>query len=176
MLALWAAADRARLAAQAGTPAASPVYATDIQPILEQHCYECHGPNKSKGSLRLDIRARAFKGGVNGPAIVAGDSEHSLLVRRLLGLDGEDRMPLDKDPLPAARSRASAVDSGGRRVAGASARRPRPKRPPTPRTALGLSTARSPCAAGSPARGLGAHADRPLHPRAAGERRAQSVA
>ncbi len=93
--------DRARLAAQPADAAAPPVYATDIQPILEQHCYECHGPNKSKGSLRLDIRARALKGGVNGPAIVAGDAEHSLLLRRLQGLDGEDQMPLKKDPLPA---------------------------------------------------------------------------
>ena len=100
-LAVWAVAERARVAAQAGTPAPAPVYAADIQPILEQHCYECHGPNKSKGSLRLDLRARAFKGGVNGPAIVAGDAEHSLLLRRLQGLDGEDQMPLKKDPLPA---------------------------------------------------------------------------
>ena len=100
-VALWAVAERARVAAQAGLPTPAPAYATDIQPILEQHCYECHGPNKSKGSLRLDVRARAFKGGVNGPAIVAGDAEHSLLLRRLQGLDGEDQMPLKKDPLPA---------------------------------------------------------------------------
>ena len=41
-----------------------------------------------------------FTGGDQRPAIVAGDSENSVLVRRLPGLDGEDRMPLDKDPLP----------------------------------------------------------------------------
>ena len=37
---------------------------------------------------------------MSGPAIAVGDSENSVLVRRLRGLDGEDRMPLDKDPLP----------------------------------------------------------------------------
>ena len=77
-----------------------PDFGRDITPILERHCYECHGPTKAKGSLRLDIRDRAFRGGTTGPAILPGNSEQSLLVRRLLGLDGEDRMPLDKDPLP----------------------------------------------------------------------------
>ena len=31
-----------------------------------------------------------MKGGMTGPAVVAGNSEQSLLVRRLLGLDDED--------------------------------------------------------------------------------------
>ena len=43
-----------------------------------------------------------MKGGETGPAIVAGNSEESLLVRRMLGLDGDDRMPKDGDPLPSA--------------------------------------------------------------------------
>ena len=72
----------------------------DIRPIFEQHCYECHGPKKSRGRLRLDSPAAGLKGGVSGPALIAGDADSSLLVRRVLGLDGEDRMPLDKDPLP----------------------------------------------------------------------------
>ena len=74
-------------------------FAREIQPIFEQHCYECHGPKKSRGRLRLDVRRRVLDGGMSGPAVVPGDSEHSLLVRRVLGLDGEDRMPLEKDPL-----------------------------------------------------------------------------
>jgi len=75
-------------------------FSRDIQPILETHCYECHGPRKAKGQLRLDRKASVFSGGTSGPAIAPGDSENSVLVRRLLGLDGEDRMPFDKDPLP----------------------------------------------------------------------------
>ncbi len=76
-------------------------FTRDIRPILEQHCYECHSARKTKGSLRLDIRDRALAGGMTGPLLVPRDSEQSLLVRRLLGLDHEDRMPLDEDPLPA---------------------------------------------------------------------------
>jgi hypothetical protein len=84
----------------ASASAASPVdFVRDVQPILEQHCYECHGPSKARGSLRLHTRAGALKGGISGPIIQPGNSDASLIVRRLLGLDGDDRMPLDKDPL-----------------------------------------------------------------------------
>src|SRR5690606_22450778 len=75
-------------------------FARDILPVLEAQCYECHGPQKARGRLRLNSRGAALKGGMTGPAIVPGDSEQSLLLRRVLGLDGEDRMPLDADPLP----------------------------------------------------------------------------
>ena len=79
---------------------ASVDFARDIRPILEANCFECHGPKKSRGRLRLDLKAAAFKGGNTGPAVIAHDSDESLMVRRVLGLDGEDRMPLDEDPLP----------------------------------------------------------------------------
>ncbi|HKH68470.1 MAG TPA: DUF1549 domain-containing protein, partial [Reyranella sp.] len=81
-------------------PAAAPIdFATDIQPIFDAQCYECHGTKKARGQLRLDRKASVFTGGMSGPAVAPGDSENSVLVRRLLGLDGEDRMPLDKDPM-----------------------------------------------------------------------------
>jgi hypothetical protein len=83
-------------------PAPAVDFARDIQPIFESRCYECHGPKKARGSLRLDDPAEIREGGMSGPAVTAGDSEQSVLVRRLLGLDGEDRMPLDEDPLPEA--------------------------------------------------------------------------
>ena len=94
----------ASLSAQsAQPPAAGQVdFTHDIQPILQSQCYECHGAKKTKNGLRLDRRTSALKGGDTGPAIEPGNSEHSLIVRRLLGLDGEDQMPKDKDPLAAA--------------------------------------------------------------------------
>jgi hypothetical protein len=87
-------------AAPAPPPGASVDFARDIRPILEANCIECHGSKKSRGRLRLDLKASAFKGGNTGPAVVAHQSDDSLVVRRVLGLDGEDRMPLDADPLP----------------------------------------------------------------------------
>src|SRR5262245_25438507 len=102
VLAITAVGALGSLQAQKPTrePAAPVDFARDIQPILETHCYECHGPKKSRGHLRLDVRAAAMKGGESGGAIVPGKSDQSLIVRRILGLDGDDRMPKDGDPLP----------------------------------------------------------------------------
>ena len=33
-------------------------FAKDIQPILQQNCFKCHGAEKQKGKLRLDLRGR----------------------------------------------------------------------------------------------------------------------
>jgi hypothetical protein len=81
------------------SPAQTVDFVRDVKPILEARCYECHGPRKSRGRLRLDFKASAFKGGMTGPAILAGKSADSLMIHRVLGLDDEDRMPLDADPL-----------------------------------------------------------------------------
>jgi uncharacterized protein DUF1553/uncharacterized protein DUF1549/cytochrome c len=89
------------LSASGQAPAAAPVdFSRDVRPILESRCYECHGPRKVKGRLRLDVKSSALKGGLTGPAVIPGNADDSLIVRRMLGLDGEDRMPKDKDPLP----------------------------------------------------------------------------
>jgi hypothetical protein len=77
-------------------------FARDIQPILQASCYECHGAQKTKAHLRLDSPAGILKGGETGSIFIPGKSEQSLIVRRILGLDGDDRMPKDGDPLTAA--------------------------------------------------------------------------
>ena len=77
-------------------------FARDIQPILQAQLLRMPWAEEDQGALRLDSRAGSLKGGESGAAIVAGNSEHSLIVRRVLGLDGDDRMPKDGDPLPPA--------------------------------------------------------------------------
>ena len=37
-------------------------FATQIQPILESSCYSCHGPEKQKGKLRLDLKDKVIHG------------------------------------------------------------------------------------------------------------------
>jgi mono/diheme cytochrome c family protein len=76
----------------------------DIQPILQTSCFKCHGPTRARGGLRLDDRSAAMRGGDSGPILLAGRSGESLIVRRILGLDGEDPMPKE-DPLTAAQMR-----------------------------------------------------------------------
>jgi mono/diheme cytochrome c family protein len=104
--ALVAGSVLARAQATAPAPGPAPTqamdFARDIQPIFEQHCYECHGAKKARGHLRLHSPELIRKGGESGPAITPGKSQESRLIRRVLGLDGDDRMPRDGDPLPEA--------------------------------------------------------------------------
>src|SRR3954471_15422414 len=97
------AALTATVAAQNPTqPQPTVDFVRDIQPILQASCYECHGSQKTKAHLRLDSPAGILKGGETGSIIVPGKSEQSLIVRRIQGLDGDDRMPKEGDPLPPA--------------------------------------------------------------------------
>src|ERR1041384_5240543 len=64
-------------------------FARDIQPILAEKCYSCHGPEKQKSGLRLDRKADALAGGDNGKAIIPGKSAESLLLKNVLGQNPE---------------------------------------------------------------------------------------
>ena len=65
-----------------------------VSPILERHCVECHGPEKSKADLRFDTLEALCKGGENGPVFGAGQSSASLMIKRLLlPPDDENHMP-----------------------------------------------------------------------------------
>ena len=68
-------------------------FVRDIQPLFAKHCYSCHGPEKQKSGLRLDIKAAAFVGGDAGKAIVPGKSAESPLVKFISGVDKENVMP-----------------------------------------------------------------------------------
>src|SRR5690242_16065560 len=66
----------------------------DVKPILEQHCFKCHGPEKQKGGLRLDQKPAALKGGDSGePAIVPGSALKSHLIKLVTSDDPEQVMP-----------------------------------------------------------------------------------
>lgn len=72
-------------------------FVSQIQPILQKHCYACHGPEKQKSGLRLDQRDAALLGGDLGKAIVPGQSDKSPLYRYVAGLDADMVMP-PKEP------------------------------------------------------------------------------
>src|SRR6185369_1536059 len=72
----------------------------DVRPILAEHCFSCHGPEKQKGGLRLDQKSSAFKGGDSGvPALVSGRSGGSELIKRVISPDPKPCMPEKGDPL-----------------------------------------------------------------------------
>ena len=65
-----------------------------VLPVLQQRCYECHSHEKKiKGGLALDLRKGWETGGDNGPAIVPGQPEKSLLVKAVRYTDADVEMP-----------------------------------------------------------------------------------
>lgn len=86
--------------APAGDPMAvtyepSRFFRTQILPILEHRCYECHSEEEGQddGGLVLDSRSGWEKGGDHGPAVVPKDLGKSPLVRAILSHDPGSLMP-----------------------------------------------------------------------------------
>jgi hypothetical protein len=76
-------------------------FATDIKPMLEKACFNCHGAEKQKAKLRVDSIDGLKKGSENGPVMVVGKSEKSSLVHTVAGLVEDMQMPPEGkgDPL-----------------------------------------------------------------------------
>jgi hypothetical protein len=68
-----------------------------VRPLLAGNCFNCHSANtNSRGGLRLDDRNGMLSGGNNGPAIVPGHPEKSLLIRAVHYTDDDLKMPPKK--------------------------------------------------------------------------------
>ena len=70
-------------------------FVKEIQPILEFNCVACHRADHSRGGLKLDNQADAFKGGSeSGPGIVPGKPKSSsVYTSAALSADDEKLMP-----------------------------------------------------------------------------------
>ncbi len=72
-------------ATPAPTPAAGlPTYENGIGALFTSRCGDCHGTDGIQG-LNLTTYATAMKGGVNGPVILPGDPNASLLILKQSG-------------------------------------------------------------------------------------------
>jgi len=88
--------------ASPGNPPAKPVdFLTDVRPILERRCFECHGERKRpKGKLKLSDMASVLARDPSDAALVPGDPAASLIYQRItLPRDNEDAMPPEDGPL-----------------------------------------------------------------------------
>ena len=74
-------------------------FETKVRPVLVEHCYECHAGPKARGGLALDSREAMLLGGDNGPAIVPGKSDDSLLIRSIRHTNPDLKMPKKKAKL-----------------------------------------------------------------------------
>jgi len=142
--------DRAPTAEQAA------FFEQNIQPLLTNHCLDCHSTApRSAGQLRLDDRDAILAGGKTGPAIIPGKPEESLLIHRVLGDDpAKARMPKGEEeglspkeiadlktwitqgaPWPAGKSISTAKDAPGKDAPEKAAAKPHAKPVPYPRPA-----------------------------------------
>ncbi|MEY3529438.1 MAG: hypothetical protein RLZ70_506 [Verrucomicrobiota bacterium] len=68
----------------------------DIQPILSEYCYHCHGPDAGsrKAKLRLDRPEFAFQPAKSGDVVILkGAADKSPLIQRILNKDPDEVMP-----------------------------------------------------------------------------------
>jgi len=87
--------------AGASTPAPASItfFTSRVEPIFDDKCVQCHGPEKKKGKLRLDSFDYVMRGGKHGVVVKAGDPQNSDLFRRVsLPRDNEDAMPAEGKP------------------------------------------------------------------------------
>jgi hypothetical protein len=83
---------------QAAEPDEKISFNNQIQPVLSEYCYPCHGPDSAtrkpkKHPLRLDREQFAFEPRDDGkPVIIKGDPKASEVVRRITAAD-DDVMP-----------------------------------------------------------------------------------
>lgn len=115
----------------------------EVRPIFERNCYECHGPKKRKGGLRLTNRKDAFTAGDLGiPVIDPGSAATSFLYEFVSSNDPEERMPKGRSPLSPEEIETLRrwIDEGAEWPEDDGKPRPfwayrRPERPPLPRVA-----------------------------------------
>jgi uncharacterized membrane protein len=77
------------------------VYNDLIAPILKEKCWNCHNDTKQKGQLNMSNKAAFLKGGEHGAIVLANNSMHSEMIKRvLLDINDEHHMSPKGKPQP----------------------------------------------------------------------------
>ena len=63
--------------------AAGPRFEKDVLPIFTQYCFTCHGQSSPRQGLDLRTSASTLRGSNNGPVVVKGSPEQSLLWQKV---------------------------------------------------------------------------------------------
>jgi hypothetical protein len=69
-----------------------PLWASHIEPLLKEHCAECHNPAKTKSGLDLSSLQTILRGGDRGAAVLPGRPNESNLYKFLTS-DSDPHMP-----------------------------------------------------------------------------------
>ncbi len=78
-----------------GAPSDAVAVTAQVPAVIQGRCVSCHGAKSAAAGLRLHTVADVLKGSANGPVIVEGFSDRSLLVRRI----ANHNMPPQGPPL-----------------------------------------------------------------------------
>jgi hypothetical protein len=78
-------------------PPANPsgMWDAHVEALLNKHCFKCHGGVKQKGGLDLRTPETVLKGGENGPALVPGRPQQSLIYK-LIQPGSDPHMPAEE--------------------------------------------------------------------------------
>jgi len=80
-----AATDSSGAATQAPAVSGATVsYTTDIQPLLDSRCVNCHGGNKTEKNLSLKSYNDVMAGSENGSVVTPGDAANSPLAQMVV--------------------------------------------------------------------------------------------
>jgi mono/diheme cytochrome c family protein len=79
-------------------PKAIEFFETKIRPVLVEHCYKCHGPEKQKAGIRVDRRDKLVEASDEGALVIPGNPDKSRLIHAVR-YSGEAKMP-PKGKLP----------------------------------------------------------------------------
>ncbi len=92
----WVFTTLLGIAVGVNLPAVSvPQFESDVLPLLNRRCFQCHGEAVRMGELDLRTPASILKGGSQGPALRWGSAEDSLLFQRV----ADQSMPMGADKL-----------------------------------------------------------------------------
>ena len=72
-------------------------FSTEVMPLMEKYCWECHSEENAELGLKLDTYEGVMAGSDYGTVVEPGDPEGSLLVDMIASGD----MPEAGDPMPA---------------------------------------------------------------------------
>ncbi|MEW6303537.1 MAG: PSD1 and planctomycete cytochrome C domain-containing protein [Verrucomicrobiota bacterium] len=102
ILGVWGAAVIGTAAPAQLTPQQLDFFEKKIRPVLADKCYKCHSAeaDKVKAALFVDSRDGLLKGGDNGPSVVPGDPDKSLLIKAIRYQSEDLKMPPKGEKLP----------------------------------------------------------------------------
>jgi mono/diheme cytochrome c family protein len=71
------------LASVSTAPGADAFWTSHVEPLLKEHCAECHNPTKTKSGLDVSSLQSMLRGGERGSALIPGRPDDSNLYKFL---------------------------------------------------------------------------------------------